>query len=440
MLALEIIIVALLIVFNGLLAMSELAVVSARPARLKARRDQGVAGAAKALALARDPGRFLSTVQIGITLVGVLSGAFSGATLGLRLTDWLLARGVPDNVADAVGVGLVVAIITYFSLIAGELVPKRIALANPEKIAIRAAPAMTLLSRVALPLVWLLDTSGRLALRLLGQRPQSDRNVSDEEIRMLIAEAEHTGTIEADERRMITGVMRLADRKAHAVMTPRGEVDWIDLTADTEALSGLLRETRHSILPAGEGSADNLVGVIKLRDLLAERLPQELADRNGTLDLRAHVLSAPIVHDVADALAVLGTLREAEVPMALVHDEYGHFEGVVTPSDILETIAGVFRSDVEEGEHEIIEREDGSWLLPGAMPADEMADHLGFVLPAEHSYATLAGFLLTHFRRIPEAGERIEASGWTFEVMDMDGRRIDQVLAMKTPAATMRQG
>ncbi|CAN0655801.1 putative hemolysin [Nitratireductor aquimarinus] len=425
MLIVEIVILFVLILFNGFMAMSELAVVSARPARLKSRADLGQRGAARALALSADPGRFLSTVQIGITLVGVLSGAFSGATLGTRLSEWLITQGFSTSVANPLGVGIVVALITYVSLIVGELVPKQIALKNAEGIAVKVAPIMGLLSRITLPLVWLLDVSGRLVLALLGQSAESSQRVTDEEIRTLIAEAESSGTIESDERRMIAGVMRLADRKARAIMTPRGEIDWLDLSAGEEALAANLKTSGHSLLPAGEGSIDEIVGVVKLRDLLASDLAGD------PLDIRAHVRPAPVVHDMADALDVLSILREADMPMALVHDEHGHFEGIVTPSDILESIAGLFRADAEEGEMDIVERADGSWLLPGSMPADEMADHLGFTLPLDRSYTTLAGFLLSEFTHLPKTGESTDAMGWRFEIMDLDNRRIDRVLATR---------
>src|SRR5690606_35047399 len=221
------------------------------------------------------------------------------------------------------------------------------------------------------------------------------------------------------------GVMRLGDRKARAIMTPRGEVDWVDISGPRDDFVVAIQRTRHSILPVGEGSVDNVIGVVKLRDLLAGGLEDE------AINPRAHVRPAPVVHDFADALNVLSILREAVVPMALVHDEYGHFEGVITPSDILEAIAGVFRADAEEGERELVQREDGSWLLPGSMPADEMADHLGIALRERGSYTTLAGFLLSRLGHLPKAGEGIEAHGWRLEVVDMDGRRIDQVLASR---------
>lgn len=432
---LEIAIVVVLICVNGLLAMSELAVVSARPARLKAMIDRQVGGAAAALTLGANPGRFLSTVQIGITLVGVLSGAFSGATLGERLASWFAASGMSANVANPLGVGIVVAIITYASLIVGELVPKQIALRDPERIAVMVAPAMSFLSKAALPLVFLLDFSGRAVLWLLGQSGQSEEKVTDEEIKMLVAEAEHHGTIESDERRMIAGVMRLGDRAVRAVMTPRTDIDWLNLEWDEATARKFLLETQHSRLPAGEGAVDNMIGVVQTRDLLASLLAGE------PYEPRKHIRHAPIAHDQADALDVLTTLRESEVPVALVHDEYGHFEGIVTPADILEAITGVFRSDLdEEDEPPWVRREDGSWLLAGYMQADEMADHLGIDLPENRDYETVAGYLLAHLNRLPATGECVDAQGWRFEVVDLDGRRIDKVIASKLPESNRDSG
>lgn len=419
----EIGVVVLLVIVNGLLAMSELAIVSARPARLKTMVDRNVRGAAKALALGADPGKFLSSVQIGITLVGVLSGALSGATLGVRLTSVLMDLGLSYRVSNALGVGIVVALITYGSLIIGELVPKQIALRDPERVAARAAPAMSLLAKVAAPLVWLLDFSGRFVLWLLGQSGESEEKVTDEEIKMIVLEAENAGVLESDERKMIAGVMRLGDRAVRAVMTPRTEVDWINLQGDEVSIRKLLMETQHSRLPAGEGSVDAMVGVVQTREVLAAALAGK------PFNPASHVRVAPIVHDQADALDVLTTLKESNVPVALVHDEYGHFEGIVTPADILEAITGVFRAD--EADPLLVTRDDGSLLLAGYMQADEMAEHLGIELPENRDYETLAGFLLSHFHHLPATGEWIESQGWRFEVVDLDGRRIDKVLAMR---------
>lgn len=421
--------VIVLVFLNGLLAMSELAIVSSRPARLKAMIERDVAGAARALALGENPGRFLSTVQIGITLVGVLSGAFSGATLGERLSSLLIDNGMSTAAANALGVGVVVAVITYGSLIIGELVPKQLALRNPEAIATRVAPAMTLLAKVAAPIVWLLDISGRAVLWLIGQREESADKVTDEEIKMLVAEAEHHGTIESDERRMIAGVMRLGDRAVRAVMTPRTEVDWLNVEADEATTRKLLIETQHSRLPVGEGSVDAMIGVVQSRELLAAALS------GRPFEPRKYVRPAPIVHDQADALDVLATLKESDVPVALVHDEYGHFEGIVTPADILEAITGVFRADLDEDDAVIVQREDGSWLLAGYMQADEMADQLGIDLPENRDYETVAGYVLSHMHHLPGTGESVDAQGWRFEVVDLDGRRIDKVLASRLPGS-----
>ena len=426
MVYIEIVIVLALTVINGLLAMSELAIVSSRQARLRALADREVAGARQAVALAADPGRFLSTVQIGITLVGVVSGAFSGATLGLRLSEMLTAAGLPRFIADPAGVGIVVALITYLSLIVGELVPKQVALRNPERVAVRVAPAMTVLARFAKPLVWLLNTSGRLLLRVLGEDAPKEDGVSDEEIKTVIAEAESAGVIAADERKMIAGVMRLGDRSVAGVLTPRTDVEWIDLTADWDTIRRTLIDSKHSRLPAGE-DVDTMVGVVQTRDLLAAILNDENLIKS--VSARDFVCPAPIVHDTADALDVLAILREAPVPVALVHDEYGHFEGIITPADLMEVIVGAFKADTEAPE--AFRRGDGSWLLSGSLPADEMADLLGLTLPQHRDYETVAGFVLAELGRIPTTGESVTAHGWTFEVVDLDGRRIDKVLASR---------
>lgn len=432
MLYTEIAIVVVLICVNGLLAMSELAIVSSRPARLKTMVDRNIRGAARALELGANPGKFLSTVQIGITLVGVLSGAFSGATLGDRLSKLLAASGMSAGVAQPLGVGIVVALITYASLIIGELVPKQIALRDPERIASKVAGPMSVLATVCAPLVWLLDLSGRSVLWLLGQRGESEEKVTDEEIKMIVAEAEHQGTIESDERRMIAGVMRLGDRAVRAVMTPRTDVDWLNVQSDEATIRRVLMESPHSRLPAADGNVDNMIGVVQTRDILATLLAGK------PLDTRKHVQQAPIVHDQADALDVLAKLKEADMPMALVHDEYGHFEGVVTPADILEAITGVFRSDLDEDDSDetAFQREDGSWLLAGYMQADEMADMIGIDLPENRDYETVAGYVLSHMHHLPATGETVDAQGWRFEVVDLDGRRIDKVLATKLQAAS----
>ncbi|MCU0790777.1 MAG: hemolysin family protein [Nitratireductor sp.] len=425
----EIGLVVLLTVLNGLLAMSELAVVSARPARLQVMEKQGSAGARQALKLASDPGAFLSTVQIGITLVGVLSGAFSGATLGERLSVWLAGAGMPPFWADVVGVTLVVTLVTYLSLIIGELVPKRLALRNPERIAAAVAPFMMLLSRVAWPLVFLLDHSGRLVLALLGQGAETEQNVTEEEIRTLVAEAETSGVLEPGEGQMISRVMRLGDSSVRLVMTPRVEVDMIDLTDTVAHNMKRIRESPHSRLPAHDGDPDEPLGIVWVKDLVGRKVTRQA-------ELRALVRQAPIIPAPADALDVIDTLRQSTVHIGLVHDEYGHFLGVVTTADLLEAIVGVFADEEGPPEEAIVQRADGSRLISGWMPATALAEALSMHLPKSRKYETAAGMLIEAFGRLPEPGDQVNIGHWHFEVVDLDGRRIDKIIA--TPRAGKR--
>lgn len=428
MLILELAIVVALTVVNGLLAMSELAIVSSRPARLKAMIQRDVVGSRRALALASDPGKFLSTVQIGITLVGVLSGAFSGATLGARLGGWLATQGVPGLWSDTLGVGLVVAAITYGSLIVGELVPKQIALRDPEAVAVKVAPAMTLLAKVASPLVWLLNASGKLILKLMGQGDKAEEKVTEEELHSLIAEAENAGVIEPGEREMIAGVMRLGDRPVRAVMTPRTDVDVIDLTESPDAIRRAIEATPHTRMPVRDGDSDAVIGVIQSKDLLDAYIA------GGDTEIRRFVRPAPTIPDTADALDAVAILRASPVHIGLVHDEYGHFQGVVTNADILEAIVGAFRTEDGPAEAMLVPRDDGSYLVSGAMPIDELADAIGLPLPTERRYHTVAGFALEGFHHLPKVGESFAISGWRFEVVDLDGRRVDKLLVSKLAA------
>jgi putative hemolysin len=374
--------------------------------------------------LAEDPGRFLSTVQIGLTLVGVLSGAFSGATLGARLSEWLGAQGFSPSVSDTLGVGIVVVIITYLSLILGELVPKQVALRDPERVAARVAPAMSLLSKIGAPLVFLLDVSGKAVLRLLGQKGESEERVTEEEVRTIIAEAETAGVLERDEREMIAGVMRLADRSARALMTPRREVEVIDLEDSAEEIREQLRATRRSRLPVQDGEADSIVGVVVVKDLI------EFLQAGDRGDLRALVQEAPIVMDTADSLHVLREIRASRVHMALVFDEYGHFEGIITPGDVLEAIIGAFQEE-EEDEPAIVTRADGSYLVAGWMQVDEFSHELGIPIPRDADFQTVAGFILAEMNHLPNVGESFDKGHWRFEVVDLDGRRIDKILVTR---------
>lgn len=419
----DLLIIIALIALNGVFAMSELAIVSARKPRLEAMVRKGSKGAETALALAADPGRFLSTVQIGITLLGIINGAYSGASLGAPVGNRLVALGVPEHLGDDVGFALVIAVTTFLSLIVGELVPKQFALRAPEPIAAFMALPMVFLSRVTAPLVWLLDSTSSLIFRILRLNRESESHVTAEELHLIFAEASKSGIIEESERAIISGVVRLADRPVREVMTPRTEVDWIDASSSAAVVRRTILESSHSRLLVTDGSIDEILGVVQVRDIMAAML------RRKPLDLRDLMRTAPIVPDQVDAMDALETLRHADVPMALVHDEYGHFEGVVTPVDLLAAIAGDFVSD-QNGDDEpaIIERADGSLLVSGWTPADALAERLGFNLPEDRDYATAAGFVLDMLKHIPSTGERFTRQGWQFEVIDMDGRKIDKLL------------
>lgn len=418
----EIAILIALILLNGLLAMSELAVVSSRPARLKSMAEAGRRGAAAALKLSEDPGRFLSTVQIGITAVGVLSGAFSGATLGPRFAAIFIGLGMERDLAQTLGVGTVVAALTYLSLILGELVPKRVALHNPESIAVRVAPAMRLMSRVAAPLVWLLDISGRAVLALIGQTREGKSRVTEEEVRTLLAEARFEGVIEDEEQEMLTGVMRLADRSASALMTPRRNVEMIDIAATPAEVRAAIRRIGRPRIPVAQG--DEVLGVLYLTDAF------EALTTNKPLDVAKLMREVPVVSDKADALDVIEILRGSANHIALVYDEYGSFEGIITTGDILEAITGTFRDQVAD-EPAMLERPDGGWLVAGWMMADEFCDRLSIPRAEAGEYETVAGLVLNQLHRLPRLGDRVEVAGWRIEVVDLDDRRIDKIMVTR---------
>ena len=400
----DVVIILLLVGLNGVFAMSELAIVSARTPRLKAMARNGKRGAQAAIDVASNPGRFLSAVQIGITLIGIIAGAYSGASLGTPVGQRLELLGLAPHIAFPLGFGLVIMVVTYLSLVVGELVPKQFALRAPEPIAAAMAKPMDWLAVATAPLVWLLDKTSTIIFRLLRLQRESDSHVTAEELHMVVAEAHSAGVLEESERAIISGVVRLADRPTREIMTPRTEVDWIDVDADAEQIRKCLMETPHSRLPVGEGSVDRLVGVVQARDIVTALI------EGRPLDLRSLMRQAPVVPDQVDAMDTLEALREAEVPIAFVHDEYGHFEGVVTPADLLSALAGGFASDFQGGtDPPLVEREDGSWWVSGSLSADLLADGLAI--------------------NLPEVGERFGYGSWQFEVVDMDGRKIDKLLA-----------
>mgnify|MGYP002127521281 CR=1 FL=1 len=421
----EILIVVALIVLNGVLSMSEMAIVSARPARLRSLEGKSL-GAGAALRLAEQPGRFLSTVQIGITAVGVLSGAFSGATLGARLSDWLALQGMARETANTFGVGGVVLILTYLSLIVGELVPKQLALKNAEGIAIRMAPAMLVLSKAAAPVVWVLERSGRVILWVLGQAGESQAKVTEEEVHTLLSEAHEEGLIEPEEREMMAGVMRLADRSARALMTPRHEVEMLELEATPAETVAAIRRVARPRMPVQSRESGEVVGIITLADAF------NALSRREAVDPKKLLRDVPVVSDMADALDVMEILQGSDDHLALVYDEYGHFEGIITSGDILEAITGTVAGQTAD-EPALVEREDGSMLVSGWMPADEFCDRLGLPREMVGGYETVAGLVLNIFGRLPALGEAVEAEGVRFEIMDFDDRRIDKVLVTKLP-------
>jgi len=423
---LDVLIILMLVALNGVFAMSELAIVSARKPRLKAMAKDGRAGAQTAIALAADPGRFLSAVQIGITLIGILAGAYSGASLGGPVGERIALLGVEPELAQTLGFTLVIVLTTYASVVIGELVPKQFALRAPEPIAAVMAVPMLWIARLTAPFVWLLDRTSALIFRLLGLTREGSTKVTAEELHLVVAEAQHAGVIEESERAIISGVVRLADRPTREVMTPRTDVDWIDIDADAETIRRHLIETPHTRLPVAEGSVDRLVGIVQAKDIAAALV------EGRPLDLRALMREVPVVPDQMDAMDTLEVLRNADVPIAFVHDEYGHFDGMVTPSDLLAALTGIFVSDRDiDTEPPLVERDDGSWWVSGSLSADALSDQLGLSLPDDRDYATAAGFALAVLKHLPEVGECFDYGGWRFEIVDLDGRKIDKLLASK---------
>ena len=409
--------------------MSEMAIVSARASRLELAADKGSGAARCAMQMAADPGKFLSTVQIGITLIGIIAGAYSGASLGGPVGDRLQLLGLPPAYADEIGFVAVIIATTYLSLVIGELVPKQLALRAPEPIALVAALPMRFLAKAMAPFVWLLDRSSALILGLFAVRGADEGRLTAEELHLIFAEATRSGVIAEGEREMMRGVLKLADRPVRELMTPRNELDWVELSASEMELRERIENSPHSLLPVAEGTPDNIVGVIRVREALAAML-----SGNGA-DIGALMKKAEVIPDQIDANDALRKLQQAEIAMVMVHDEYGHFEGIVTPKDFLTAISGSFASDQDQGDEPmVVEREDGSLLLSGAMPADAMAERLGVTLPETREFATVAGYVLSVLKRLPKEGEHYREQGWRFEVIDMDGRRIDKVLVSRIDA------
>jgi len=425
----DLIIIGGLIVLNGVFAMSELAIVSAKTARLRAALDKGSKGAKTALALAAEPGKFLSTVQIGITLIAIITGAFSGASLEGPVGERLALLGVPEENSRQVAFVAVIALTTYLSVVVGELVPKQLALRAAVPIATVMSRPMAILAKIAAPIVWILDTSSGVIIRLIGLRPSGQSSVTAEELHMIFADATHSGVIEADQHQILTGVVRLAERPVREMMTPRTELDWIDANATEKEIWRAIKESPHSLLPIADGSPDTILGVVKVREVLA------LMVAGDSVVLSDLMIKAEVVPDQLDAMDALRVLQQSDIAMAMVHDEYGHLDGVVTPVDLLTAMAGTFVSDQNEGDSPLlVERPDGSLLISGALSADALADRLDLDYDDAREFGTAAGYALSVMKKLPVEGESFIDQGWRFEVIEMDRRRIDKLLIRKVEA------
>ncbi|MCU0760807.1 MAG: hemolysin family protein [Steroidobacteraceae bacterium] len=428
LLVLELTLVLALVLVNAFFAMSELAIVSARRARLQNLADQGSRGARTALALADDPNRFLSTVQIGITLVGILAGTFSGATLAGRLAAWALERGAPQAWAEPVAVTLVVLLVTYLSLVVGELVPKRVAMVHADAIAVRVAPVINLLSLATRPAVHLLRASTQLLLRVLGVREESRSPVTDDEVRALLAEGVEQGSIQPAERTMVEEVLQLADRPVRTVMTQRRDVAWIDVHASREEVLERLRDHGHSRVPICAGSLDEPLGYVRIRELASA-----LAGP-GEFSLQPLVREPLMIGETLGALELMRRFRRSRPHIAFVVDEYGGFLGLVTPTDLLETIAGELREGADDDPPPVFRREDGSYLVDAQVELQELERELQTGgLSGDDAFTTLAGLVLERLGRMPKTGDVLEAGRWRIEVVDLDRHRIDKVLMTRLP-------
>ncbi|HUZ72682.1 MAG TPA: hemolysin family protein [Stellaceae bacterium] len=425
MLWLQLAVVLVLILLNGFFALAEMAVISARKARLQHAAELGRSGARVALELKHDPSRFLSTVQIGMTVIGVLASVYGGATLAETLAEWL--RTLPGWSAYAVSVSFVVVVIaiTFLTLILGELVPKRVALSRPEYIAARLARPLRLMAQILGPVEWFLSASTGLVLRLLPLRGGEPGPVTEEEIGLMLREATAAGHFEATETAIVQMALRLGDRRVSSMMTPRTQVEWLDLTDSEDENRGKLRDSAYSRFPVVEGGSQQVVGVVQVKDLLSAMLA------GRAFDIKGAVHPPLYLPETVTALRALEIFKQRGVPMALVVDEYGDFQGVVTLHDILQTLVGDIAEPGESGNRAVVRRDDGSYLVDGMIAIDEVTDLTGLpALPGAESgdFHTLGGFMMARINRIPAVGDRVTVADFGFEVVDMDGRRVDRVL------------
>jgi len=427
---LEILVILLLILINGFFAMSEIALVSARKARLEQHADEGDKGARTALELTRSTSKLLSSVQVGITLVGVLTGALGGATLAERLTKVLVKVNWLAPYAATLSLVLVVLLTTYFSLVLGELIPKKLGLNNPEKISSRVSGVMKFISRAMSPVVHLLSHSTDLGLRILGMKPSDEPPITEEEIRILIDQGAQVGVFDEAEQDMVESVFRLNDRSINAIMTPRTEISWLDANDSPEQILKQVIESSHSRFPVARDSLDNIIGILNAKDLLEKHVSGE------TFDIQDLLQKPLFVPENTPAVRVLEMERESGVHEALVIDEYGGVIGFVTLFDVLEAIIGEIPSLDEVSEPEIVSREDGSYLLDGLLPVDEFKELFDLdELPEEDKvgFQTVGGFVMNQVGSIPTAGQSLDWKDLHIEIMDMDGRRVDKVLVTRLP-------
>jgi putative hemolysin len=422
---LDILLVLLLIGANGLFSMAEIAIVSARKSRLQQLAKEGSAKAQSALDLADSPNLLLSTVQIGITLVGILSGAFGGASIAVKLSKRLDAIPLLAPYSETISLIFVVLTITYLTLVVGELVPKRLALNNPESIASIAAGPMRIMSVIASPAVTLLSASTDFVLRLLRMRPSSEPPITEEEIKVLIEQGTLAGVFEEAEQEMVERVLWLGDRRVGVIMTPRKKIVWLDVRDSAEKIRRKILRSAFSRFPVSQGRLGNILGVVSVKDLLARSLEGQ------SFELKASLKQPLFVQENMHVLKVMELFRKSGTVFALVIDEYGTIEGLVTLTDILESIVGDMPSPDEIDEPRIVQRADGSWLVDGMLPVDELKGLFDIKkLPGERTgyYQTLGGFIMLYLKRIPAAGDSFECCGLRFEIVDMDGRRVDKVL------------
>jgi putative hemolysin len=419
----EIFLIALLILLNGVLAMSEAAMVASRRARLQQQANAGDKGSRTALALLQDPNVFLSTVQIGITLVGVLAGAIGGATLSRQLATTLAGIPVLQPYSPSLALGIVVVTITIFSMWLGELVPKRLALHSPERIARVVAGPMLFISKVFSPLVRLLSTSTNLVLRLMGVKPSKAPPITEEELQVLLDQGTQAGVFEESEQDMVEGVFSLGDQRVYSLMTPRTEVIWLDVNDSVEVIRVKIGENDFSRFPVCQGSLDMILGIVKARDLLVPMLAGE------HFKLKENLRPALYIPETTLASRALEIFKEQNRELMLVIDEFGTLQGLLTLHDIIEEIVGDF-----DMEAQATQRQDGSWLLDGMLPVDEFKEIFKLKeLPHEQEFETLSGFVMMSVGRVPLAADHFEWGGLRFEVVDMDGRRVDKVLVTTLP-------